>query len=742
MYGLNIDPLNLKGNPTIAELRSLGVQAVRYSYKDFSSGSQPDPQQLQFYTNHLRQQTQAGLSPLLILTYQTFPDAPSHPVSDQVWDTYIANFARRAGQLAQLLISFRPTFQIWNEPDLPPHPEYIRTMPEAVYGRMLRRSYDAIKAAAPQSRVITAGLGSGNPTWLANVIRSQNGLLPAEAIAIHPYGQRPEPSWPGPTWGFGYVGDLIRNYQRVTRLPLIISEIGVEHVTPQQQADYLRRFYQTITTQFSAGVERVYWFCYSDGMVSPYGLRDLNNQPKPAYQVYQAIATAQPPSQLADTVVTAVTFDKNPIITGDLVTFEATVRNIGSAVTGSTVGVAFLVDGVMVTFGSSPPLEAGTSRLIRAVAPWTATLGEHTLTAVVDDVNRYPEISESNNSLTLKIQVQPKPVPDRADTVVQDIAFERLTTGQVRLAALVANIGQSDTADQVGLAFFVDDRYTTFGLLPPLKAGEAKALRAQQTISLTGLHKITAVVDDINRYPEANEQNNTLIKQIDFGTPPPPALADVLIQSLSLGQGPFFEGDLLTFEAVVKNIGGALTGDVVGVAFLVNGQQITFGTAAAIPAGETRTIRAVTAWQAVAGRHRLTALADDVNRFPELSESNNQLSFDIEVQRRDQPGLPDSTLDAIGFERDAAGQIILNATVSNVGPVATPDVVGVAFFVNGQYATFGITAPMAAGTTQVIRATKALPLTGRQAVTAIVDDINRYNELSTQNNALTREVVF
>ncbi|MFN8453916.1 MAG: CARDB domain-containing protein [Anaerolineae bacterium] len=520
MYGLNIDPLNPKGNPSMAELRNLGVQAVRYSYKDFSSGSQPDPQQLQFYIGHLRQLTQAGISPLIILTYQTFPGAPIHPVSEAVWDNYIANFVRRAGQLAQLLLSFRPTFQIWNEPDLPPHPEYIRTMPEAVYGRMLRRSYDAIKAAAPQLRVVTAGLGSGNPSWLANVIRSQNGLLPAEAVAIHPYGQRPEPTWPTPTWGFGYVGDLIRAYQRVTRLPLLISEIGVEHVTPQQQADYLRRFYQTITGQFSAAVERVHWFCYSDGMVAPYGLRDVNGQTKPAYQTYQTIATAQPPPQLADTLITALGFDQSPLIEGATITFEATIRNAGSAITGGTVGVAFLVDGIAITFATSAPLEAGASRLIRAVSPWTATPGEHTLTAIVDDVNRYPEVSETNNTLTTKFQVQPKPPAGPADTVVQDIAFERLTNGQVRLAALVANIGQSVTADQVGVAFFVDDRYTTFGLLPPLQPGEAKALRAQQTLDLSGSHKITAIVDDINRYPEANEQNNTLIKQLDFGAHP------------------------------------------------------------------------------------------------------------------------------------------------------------------------------------------------------------------------------
>jgi hypothetical protein len=49
---------------------------------------------------------------------------------------------------------------------------------------------------------------------------------------------------------------------------------------------------------------------------------------------------------------------------------------------------------------------------------------------------------------------------------------------------------------------------------------------------------------------------------------------------------------------------------------------------------------------------------------------------------------------------------------------------------------------MAPGATQTVKAVKALPLAGKQTITAIVDDINRYNELTDQNNALTREITF
>ena len=144
----------------------------------------------------------------------------------------------------------------------------------------------------------------------------------------------------------------------------------------------------------------------------------------------------------------------------------------------------------------------------------------------------------------------------------------------------------------------------------------------------------------------------------------------------------------------------------------------------------------------MAGQHRLIAIVDDVNRYPEISETNNQFELDFSVLPANEVQLPDSTVDSIGFETDPAGQVILTATVSNIGPAPTPNVVGVAFFVDGPYTTYGVTQPMAAGATETIRAIKALPLHGPHTITAIVDDVNRYDELSHQNNALTREITF
>jgi hypothetical protein len=298
MYGLNIDPENPKGNPAPTELLALGVRAVRYSFIDLerTPGDQPTPARLQFYAAKLRAYSEARIASLIILTYDTYPNKPAHNASDGEWESYIAQFARRAGQIAQAFAPLRPAFQIWNEPDHPPLPHYAPTLREAVFGRMMRQTYDAVKAASPNSRVIAGGLASGNPDWLARVIQAQGGSLPADAIAIHPYGQRPEPTWPTPTWLHGYVGKLIERYQQVAGgRPIWISEVGAK---PEEvdQAGYLQRIYRTIATQFGDQVPQVFWFCYSDGMVSPFGLKDEALRPKPAYEAYRQVAAAAPQS--------------------------------------------------------------------------------------------------------------------------------------------------------------------------------------------------------------------------------------------------------------------------------------------------------------------------------------------------------------------------------------------------------------------------------------------------------------
>lgn len=308
MFGLNIDPNNPRGNPEPAELQELGVEIVRYTFYDPSGGDQVDSAKVRFYSDKADAYRRVGINSLVILTYDTYPGRPDVNASDQEWNSYLDRFARRSGQIAQRLASWQPTYQIWNEPDHPVQGNYNPALREEVFGRMLRRTRDAIKAADPRATVISGGLAMGNPSWLSRVINSLGGDLPVDAIAFHPYGQRPDRNWPRPDWGFGYVGDLLNKYyQAGLRKPVWISEMGVkqeelEH-NPEKVAEFLNRYYRTITSQYRDKVPELIWFCYSDGMVPPFGLTEANGARKPAYFAYVRAASAYRPEPAEEEAV-------------------------------------------------------------------------------------------------------------------------------------------------------------------------------------------------------------------------------------------------------------------------------------------------------------------------------------------------------------------------------------------------------------------------------------------------------
>ncbi len=297
MYGLNIDPNNPTGNPDPSELKQLGVEIVRYTFYDRSGGDQVDPARIDFYSRKAKGYQDAGIESLIILTYDTYPGKP--PFAGN-WDDYINRFARRAGQIARQLAPFRPAYQIWNEPD---HDRanigtpYDPCLREDVFGQMLRRTHDAIKAADPRAKTVIGGLASGNPDWLSTVIKSLGGDLPADIVAFHPYGQRPEKNWPNSNWGFGFVGNLIDDYYKVGRRKTIwITEMGAkpgEVGGNEEVAEFLRRYYRAVISKYSDKVEELIWFCYSDGMVNPFGLKNEQGQPKPAYDAFRQVVEAR-----------------------------------------------------------------------------------------------------------------------------------------------------------------------------------------------------------------------------------------------------------------------------------------------------------------------------------------------------------------------------------------------------------------------------------------------------------------
>ncbi|MES2693109.1 MAG: CARDB domain-containing protein [Verrucomicrobiota bacterium] len=105
---------------------------------------------------------------------------------------------------------------------------------------------------------------------------------------------------------------------------------------------------------------------------------------------------------LPDVVVTSVSYSNG--------TFSCVVQNQGGSATpaGIDVAVAYLVDGTYRTWGAMavPPLAAGASVNIGTNGGlYHIPNGAHTITAFIDDINRFPESNEGNNQLSDSITV-------------------------------------------------------------------------------------------------------------------------------------------------------------------------------------------------------------------------------------------------------------------------------------------------------------------------------------------------
>ena len=141
--------------------------------------------------------------------------------------------------------------------------------------------------------------------------------------------------------------------------------------------------------------------------------------------------TTKPAPLLPDVVVVSVSTSPVNPIQFDEVTFSAVVRNDGTAPTpqGTAIGVSFSVDrtndGNVVSWSDTDHtslLPGQTVTLTPNSGPggrktWRATPGAHSVTAWVDNINRFSELNESNNQTTLAFSAATLVAPPSPPTV-------------------------------------------------------------------------------------------------------------------------------------------------------------------------------------------------------------------------------------------------------------------------------------------------------------------------------------
>jgi hypothetical protein len=154
--------------------------------------------------------------------------------------------------------------QIGNEPDQAGPSSWTRTVDEYVQDLQIYRG------TYPQYTMIAAGLASGDPSYLQQVIEA-GGLDGYSAIAVHPYAK-----------SASEASDLLDAYQALTELPIVVSEWN----RPVNEISDFRAMLAQKTVQ-------AFWFCDGDWMVDGMGLFDKSGNPKA-----ELIALVDDPSSL------------------------------------------------------------------------------------------------------------------------------------------------------------------------------------------------------------------------------------------------------------------------------------------------------------------------------------------------------------------------------------------------------------------------------------------------------------
>jgi hypothetical protein len=153
---------------------------------------------------------------------------------------------------------------------------------------------------------------------------------------------------------------------------------------------------------------------------------DTMNQSFSRQLSFPATAVAPAPSPIAtpspnpapaspDLTVSAITWTPAVPFAGDDVKFYASIKNVGTAASpsGTVMSVQFFVDGQPVTLSNTnvAPLDPGATMVLAAntsslgLSTWHATLGNHQVRAGVDSAGQITESNETNNSLTMSLNV-------------------------------------------------------------------------------------------------------------------------------------------------------------------------------------------------------------------------------------------------------------------------------------------------------------------------------------------------
>ena len=211
--------------------------------------------------------TEEDLSTLLILGYEnSLYDGGQTPHTDEG----IKAYANYCAYMAKRYKGIVDTFEIWNEYNISLFNSDPSKYDGAMYAKMLKAAYTAIKEANPNATVVGICAAGTDLAFMKKVL-DNGGYDYMDAVSFHPY-----------QWTGKFDIDLyLKNLRDVKALfeqyggakPIWVTEVGATSsecsagVGETMQADYAVQMY--VSSREDSLCDRMYWYCLQNVGIDP-----------------------------------------------------------------------------------------------------------------------------------------------------------------------------------------------------------------------------------------------------------------------------------------------------------------------------------------------------------------------------------------------------------------------------------------------------------------------------------------
>lgn len=251
--------------------------------------------------------------------------------------------------------------------------------------------------------------------------------------------------------------------------------------------------------------------------------------------------------------------------------------------------------------------------------------GAYLIEARCHDGKAYSQLVQ----ISINVVNSEQPWPDLAIRP-ENINFipEKIEAGnQLVIEATIENVG-NETAENVDVRFYRGPIPIGSGNIPSIPAGE-NATASIQCLALEGTFLITVKVDPDNNITELNEGNNQAAAQV---TVKPAGYyrpdLQITLAGVHLSPPDPAEDDTVEFGIEIYNIGRA---DAYGVnvQLIIDGEIMREEILEKVEEGNSTIVDFN--WTATPGEHTFQVVVDPVNTIGELNETNNLLTFELDI---------------------------------------------------------------------------------------------------------------